>query len=55
MLQLPTRVLSDTLESAPADFKAKLQEYARSPSCPANQRGPITRLLEAVGQPEAPP
>jgi len=50
-VQLPTRVLSETLESAPADFKAKLQEYARSPACPSNQRGPISRLLEGVGGP----
>jgi hypothetical protein len=51
-MQLPTRVLSETLETAPPDFKAKLKEYAHSPACPVNQRGPITRLLEAVGTPE---
>ena len=48
-MQLPTRVLTETLRAAPEDFKTRLKEYATSAACADNQRGPIQRLLESVG------
>ena len=48
VLQLPTRVLTETLQSAPEEFREKLKQYANSPACIANQRNPIMRLLEGV-------
>lgn len=49
-MQLPTRILTESLQSVPHDFREKLRDYANSASCPGNQRNPILKVLDSASK-----